>query len=114
MDLQLNESAQGTVGASGSLRLSLGPNRPGQTWQVRTVALSATVADPSPTAKVYLGSAPNPGAYLGGTYDGAADSTDLDVTLYPGQQLTVEWTGSAVGNVCTVSLIGTRTVPGAI
>ena len=106
-ELQLNESRSGAVPASGVVRLTIGPNRPGTRWQVRTVALSATVADPMPQAKVYLGSTASAGAYLGGTYDGAADSTDLDVTLHAGQQLLVEWTGATPGDTCTVSVLGT-------
>lgn len=104
--LQLSESVQGTADGSGGLRLSVGPNHPGTRWQVRSVALSGSVVDPSPTAKLYLGATPNPGAYLGGTYDGAADSTDLAVTLYPGQVLTVVWDGAAAGAVLTMAVLG--------
>ena len=102
---QLSESAQVVLGADGAGTVRLGPRMAGVRWLPRTVAVRCDVLDTEmPRFTLWLGGV---GAdQLGSTYTGAADSTDVSLTLHSGQYLVGEWAGGAPGAVATMSVVG--------
>ncbi len=111
-DMQLDEFARVTLNGSGNGTVSLGPRNSRQVWNVTNLAVFTTSTVNVPTATAYHGT-PSPGSSLGGTYDGNNDSTGIAAMLYPGQQLSVQWTGGDAGAVATVSLYGTLEILGS-
>jgi hypothetical protein len=108
--LQLNAAAAVVLDGDGDGQVQAGPPLPGVTWSPLTGATSTTSTASTPLFSLYLGE-PSPLNFLGGTYDGNNDSTDLAVTLQHGQYLTGVWAGGDPGAVATLSLTGTRAVP---
>jgi hypothetical protein len=103
--LQLSESTSVVLDGSGAGVARIGPQRAGVRWELSSVALSATVSDPQPTALVYLGSAA-PGSFLGGSYSGAQDTASTTAVLFSGQYLTIAWSGGAAGARATATVLG--------
>jgi hypothetical protein len=101
---RLDESARVTLNASGAGTVTIGPRTPKQKWRVRNLAVSGTGAT-TPEARVYFGPAA-PGTFVAGTYSGNSDNVPADLVLWPGQVLTVAWTGGTAGATCTVSILG--------
>ena len=99
----LAQSFTVVLNASGNGTIQCGPNRLGQTWKPTTVAVSTSTATKVPIAEVLQGT-----TSLGATFSGSTDTNTLtDVTVYPGQKLTITWTGGDVGAVATASVSGT-------
>lgn len=56
-----------------------------------------------PTARVYHGSASS-ATFISGSYTGSQDTDSaMDEVLYPGEIVTVKWTGADVGAVATAT-----------
>jgi hypothetical protein len=106
MQAQLDDFASTILDANGNGTARIGPRSSRQQWQVNNVAVYTSSTVNVPTATAYTGT-PSPGSSLGGTYDGNNDSTGVSVTLYPGQQLSVQWLGGDPGASATVSVYGT-------
>jgi hypothetical protein len=101
-DLQLDALGSTTLDASGNGRVSLGPSSTRAIWNVTTVAVSGSSTVNIPTATVSLGS-----LNLGGTYSGTSDSDNVNVMVYPGQQITVVWTAGDAGAAASAYVYGT-------
>ncbi len=98
----LSESYTAVLDASGNATLRFGPTRRGQTWKPTLLAVSIPNPTRVPSATVTNGS-----VGLGETFTGSGDSTDLAGTVvFPGQQITVVWTGGDAGAVATASITG--------
>lgn len=105
----LNAAASVTLDAAGTGTCWVSPE-PYERWHITRVAVltnDAPSATTVPVCKVYLGGA-DPSNFLDGTFSGSADSTDEDVWLEKGQQLTAVWSGGISGSVATLSVFGTR------
>lgn len=100
--IPLDQDARGTANASGTATVQIGPNRSGQRWRVSSLSVSTSIAD-SCTAQVFSPM----GVFIGGTFTGSQDTTDLDVELNFGSRLKVIWSGATPGNACTVGVSGT-------
>jgi hypothetical protein len=101
----LNESASTTLTGAGAGQVTIGPQRPGTRWHVTRVACVTTANVGDPTFNLYVGT-PSPGNSLGGTYSGAQDASDLDVTLWAGQVLTGVWANGDAAARATISVYG--------
>jgi hypothetical protein len=104
--LTLDEDRSTVLDADGGGTVTIGPDRMRQTWHVTSLSVSVATQDRSPTATVQAPS----GAYLAGTYSGARDTTDLDLTLPYGSRLRVTWVGGDPGARASVAVTGTITV----
>lgn len=111
--LILNASAQVTLDGSGNGKAQLGPKLPGTSWQVDTVAVSASSNASEAQCNLYLGLSPVAGSLIGATATGSTgDSDDLaGANIWPGQLLIAVWAGGDPGAVATISVYGTQTVP---
>lgn len=107
--LQLDAHGSCTLDSSGNGSVNLGPTSTRTYWDVTTVAVQGTSVNPIPTASVFLGS-----TNLGSTWSGTLDSDNVDVRVWPGQQLTVKWSGGTPGASATAYAYGTvGTIGGA-
>jgi hypothetical protein len=98
----LSETASVVLNSSGNGTVNMGPTRLGQTWRPTIVAVSTSTATKVPIADVKQGNTD-----LGSTFSGSNDSNALTgITVYPGQHLTITWTGGDVGAVATASVSG--------
>ena len=103
---RLQDSARTTLDGSGAGMLRFGPMLPGTRWEVKGVSVQVDPSTPGPVAKIYKGT-PSPGTYISGTYDGANDSDNaLSESLWPGEFITVQWTGGSPGATATVAYRG--------
>lgn len=100
----LTETYTVKLDGSGSGSVSFGPTRTRQRWTAPlTLAVTTSTATLVPTAVVTMGA-----QTLGTSYTGSADSDDLpNVTVYPGQRITVQWTGGDPGAIASATIIGT-------
>jgi hypothetical protein len=102
---QLAESFTTTLGAGGAGSVRVGPSSMRARWSVSSVQVTTSTNVSEPTASVYLGS--SSGVALASTYTGSNDTaSDLNVDLWPGQYLTVQWTGGDAGATATASVYG--------
>lgn len=101
-----NEFVRGTVGASGTVQVELGPSRL-FTWRIRRVTVQTSTNVKEPIFTMYVDSVAPPA--LGTTYTGSGDSSDEDAELRPGQKLIGVWTSADVGAIATLSVFGERT-----
>jgi len=109
-DVPLNESASVVLNASGYGVARCGPGRAGTSWRVTSAAVSvAGTPVKVPQIRLYIGE-PSPGSEVTNSYNGARNSTDLDVPLVSGQYLSAEWSAGDAGARATLSIFGTRAV----
>lgn len=118
MDVDLAESASAKFDASGAGLAVIGPVNQFQTWNVTNIAISTvngragTVINEA-KCQVFRGSGPTGGQLVGSTLSGSSgDSDSVSETLYPGMKLWAKWTVGDAGDVGTIALTGTITVPG--
>jgi len=105
-DVRLMDNARTVLDETGRGHVRFGPTRPGESWSVQGVSVTVSETNGETTAKVYRGS-PDPGTFISGTYDGANDSDNgLNELLWPGEVLTVEWTGGVPGAVAIAAYRG--------
>jgi hypothetical protein len=111
--LSLNASASVVLDGAGNGTASCGPGLPGVSWQPTSIGVSATSNASEAQCHVYLGLSAVAGALLGATSTGSTgDTTDCSQTVWPGQNLIAVWAGGDPGATATMSVFGTRTVPG--
>jgi hypothetical protein len=103
----LTDAAYAIADATGVATVSFGPQRPNTYWIVETVAVSASSNTLEPNAKIYKNGV-NPGTFISGTYSGSNDADDnVMQKLWPGEQITVQWTNADIGAQCTAAYRGT-------
>lgn len=108
--LPLNENVQGSLNASGNALLLIGPKNAYQEWDISSVSVNTSTANKIASFNVYLGTGPN-GQFLGGTYNGAQNSANISVKLFPGQVICGVFAGGDPGAIGTMAVSGTVTVP---
>jgi len=112
MRIDLDESAQVTLDGSGNGAVAIGPSYSYQTWYPTQINVLVTSNVKEPVFKYYRGRTAGQLNYLGGTYTGSNDSSDINgQTLHPGDTFYCVWTGGDAGAVASVSLSGTKEVP---
>jgi hypothetical protein len=113
VQLALNTSASVVLDGNGNGTAQTGPGLPGVSWQPQTIAVQASTNNNEAECSVYLGIAAIASSLLGATSTGSTgDSTDCTATVWPGQYLIAVWTGGDPGATATMSIFGTKTVPG--
>lgn len=107
MTIPLNKGASAQLDATGAGRVTLGPTNGPPTWRVTRVAVrtSRPGLRPVPAFALYLDSEDANGL-IDQTYDGSADTTDLDVRVFKGSRLIGVWTGGQAGDTATMSVYG--------
>lgn len=111
--LTLNTSAFCILDGDGNGTASTGPNLPGVTWQPETVAVSCSTNITESICSLYVGISPIAGSLIGTTSTGSTgDSDDIGASVYTGQSIIAVWTGGDPGATATMSIFGTKTVPG--
>jgi len=111
--LSLSADASVVLNASGNGTAACGPALPGTSWQPTSIAVSVSTNNSEAQCNVYLGLNAAAGSLLGATSTGSTgDSTDCSQTVWPGQSLIAVWTGGDAGATATMSVFGTKTVPG--
>ncbi len=95
-----------TLDGNGDGEVTYGPGRPNTRMRITGVGVQTSTSTLVPTAKVYQGSA-DPGRFVSGTYNGALNSdNELDIELWPGEQITVRWENGDVGATATATFRG--------
>jgi hypothetical protein len=107
-NVPLSESASGITDANGECRVSLGPLRSFEVWNVISTTVANTGTALVPTAKLYRGGEA-PSRLIDGTYTGTLDTTDTAYSLRSGEKVVAVFTGASVGTQCTVTVEGTAT-----
>lgn len=109
-DVQLDQGGSVVLDANGNGTIRLQPSSNRVFWHVTGVSVRTTTNVKEPTAQVYLG-APG-GNSLGGTYTGSNDSDQILADVYPGQFLSVVFSGGDAGATAFAYLYGTVSVWG--
>lgn len=99
----LDENRSVILDAAGNGTVKIGPASLNVRWQVTGASVQVTTNVKEPTANLYQGAR---GSFLGGTYTGSNDSTDLDVEL-SNSSIVCEWLGGDAGARATLFLRGT-------
>jgi hypothetical protein len=111
--LSLNAEASVVLDANGDGTAQCGPSLPGTSWQPTNIAVSVATNASEAQCNLYLGLSAAAGSLLGATSTGSTgDSTDCSQTVWPGQSLIAVWAGGDPGSIATLSVFGTKTVPG--
>jgi hypothetical protein len=111
--LPLDEQGVVTLDGTGSGFVALGPAYSYQTWIPTQLNVQVSPSPLNePTFKYYRGTS-GPTSFLGGTYTGSNDSTDIrGLTLHPGEKIFGVWTGTGTaGGVASMSIQGTKEIP---
>lgn len=108
-EAQLEETLTVVLDATGAGSVVFQPRSSRVRWDVSSCSVTVTPNVLEPEANVYLGS--RTGLNLGGTFAGSNDTCTMpdNTTVYPGQQITVVWTGGDVGAVARADLYGSLT-----
>lgn len=113
----LNEAGQTTLDGSGNGAVTIGPSNSYQTWKptgisVQVITTTGTIVK-EPVFKYYRGRSAGPLNFLGGTFTGSNDSSDIPAgqILHPGETFYCVWTGGDAGATASVILSGTMDVP---
>jgi hypothetical protein len=101
--------AIGTVGAGGSVTVSVGPQGLGNVWYPVQCTISTTTgALDTSTCAVYLGSQVQQNLQGGQSYAGGGDVVALSVqSMTPGDLLIAVWTGGNPGDLAAINVTGT-------
>jgi len=105
----LNQGTDIVLDSGGNGRATLGPTYGPSTWHVQTISVrtSQPGAGRIPQCATYRGTEDSNG-YVDTTYDGSADSTDVNFDITQGVDIIAVWTGGNPGDVATLSVFGTR------
>jgi hypothetical protein len=98
----LDQSAQVTLNASGAGTVMLGPTSSRITWNVTSASVRVSSNTREPTANLYYNTR---GSFIGGTYTGSNDSTDLDLLVRNGR-IVCDWAGGDAGAIATLTVHG--------
>ncbi len=101
-------TASVTLNGSGAGSAGIGPSITNEKWNVQVAAVKVATNVKEAICSVSAG-----GAFVGATTWGSTgDSTsNFSSPLWPGQQVTAAWSGGDAGQVATLTVQGTRTVP---
>jgi hypothetical protein len=116
----LNTFASVVLNSSGNGQVSLGPTATGETWQVTSIAVATNQGANNVTndaqCAIYLGAIATVGQLIDTTLTGSSgDQTDSAASvgdIFVGQVVTAVWTGGDTGASATMSIFGTRNIPG--
>lgn len=105
----LNLGTETVLDASGNGTARLGPRQGPPVWHVQTISVrtSQPGAGSIPYCALYRGTEDSNG-YIDLTYDGSADSSDVNFDVMQGTEIIAVWTGGNPGDVATLSVYGTR------
>lgn len=107
MKIPIEYPASVFLDASGNGSVKFGPQFARTRWRINNIAVQipGTLTN-IPEAKVYKGE-PQPANYVTGTYSGNNDSDNaVDILLFTGQYITIEWTGGDSGVQATATIRG--------
>ena len=107
MKLSLVETKEGTVPASGTVTIEVGPTAHGESWELDGQAVMMSTAELEPTGVLTLN-----GRFLFGTYVASRNSSGRALRLQSGDKLAFTWTGADVGATATFTVTGTKYLPG--
>jgi hypothetical protein len=112
--IPLSVSASVTLNGSGDGSVSIGPSHVGEVWLPSTVAVSVATNVSEALGYLYVGLAASPGNLVGTTATASTgDSDDLPgMPIYVGSFIVFSWTGGDAGQLATMSVFGSRQVPG--
>lgn len=105
-------SNSGTVLASGTVTVQVGPQGVGTRWYptMATISTGTGTADAS-TAVVYAGTLGVASVQAAQSYTGGGDTIGLnDAELYPGLYVIAIWSGAVAGDTATLVVYGNQTV----
>lgn len=110
-DVPLNTAVSVTLNAAGAGTATIGPGNAGPPyWSLDTVLLTTSRPGqaPVPRAMLYL-DVVSPGNLQGITYDASfGQAAAGSLKLSRGQVLIAVWSGGQVGDVASITVIGTR------
>lgn len=111
-DVNLSQWAQVTLDANGNGTASAGPTSNGETWTAVTAAVHAADNTSEATCRFYVGSAPSPQFFAGGTTWGSTgdNATWSGVPIAVGQRVYAVWSGGTPGTTAYLTLSGTASV----
>jgi hypothetical protein len=112
--MPLSLSASVALDASGDGSVSLGPVSVGEVWYPSTVACSVATNISEALGYLYIGVTMSAGVLVGSTVTASTgDSDNLDgMPVYVGSFIWFQWLGGDVAELATLSVFGTRQVPG--
>lgn len=112
--IPLSVSASVTLNGSGDGTVSIGPSHVGEVWYPSTVAVSVATNVSEALGYLYVGLAASAGNLVGTTATASTgDSDDLPgMPVYVGTFIIFSWTGGDAGELATMSVFGTKQVPG--
>lgn len=100
--------AQGLIGASGGLTLSIGPTGLGNVWHPAQVSVTTTTgAFDTSTFTLFLGPVGIPITNQGSCSGGAGVISLAVPPMSPGQYLIGVWAGGHTGDIAAMNVIGT-------
>lgn len=109
--LPLDESGQVTLDGSGNGAIRIGPLYSVQKWIPTMIVVNVSTNVKEPVFK-YFRNSPGATSYLGGTYTGSNDQSDISgQILNPGESFYCQWTGGDAGALASVALNGTKEIP---
>lgn len=99
--------AQGTIPASGTLTLTIGPQGLGTVWYPVQITLTTTTGQlDTSLANIYLGPLVTPATIVGTGLGNGVYALAIP-PMTPGQYLIVVWTGGTNGDTAAANVIGT-------
>lgn len=99
-----------TLDASGNATvLGIGPTVYGETWRVKRFAVNSTSRC---RFTVHRGISTDPTTQIDGTSRGDLDTSETDIPMQTGEQLSFRWSGGTSGATGTIRIEGTREVAG--
>lgn len=106
-EIRLADTASVTLDGSGNGSVRFGPNHPRQAWRVNSISVQVATNTKEATAQVYRGNV-SPGSRISGTVSGSTGDTDPDLNehLWPGEYITVSWTGGDANTKATATYSG--------
>jgi hypothetical protein len=112
--IPLSVSASVTLNGSGDGTVSVGPRNVGEVWFPSTAAVSVATNVSEALGYLYIGLSASPGNLVGTTATASTgDSDDLPgIPVYVGSFILFAWSGGDAGKIATLSVFGTRQVPG--
>lgn len=111
MQAPINAGVSTVLDGTGGGIVTFGPQTPGVSYTITSVATITSSTVNTPTFLLYQGPVGQQN-FIGGTYDGNTDSSDVNVQLFNGQVMTGVWTGGDAGAQATMSVFGNKTSPG--
>ena len=104
-EVPLSESASAIADASGTARISIGPLRSFERWEIASTTVANTGTALVPTVRVYRGGEA-PSRLIDGSYTGTLDTSDTAYTLLSGEKVLAVFTGASIGTQCTLTVEG--------